>query len=332
MEMEQQHQLRQLQNVVEIVGTLKSKELEVKTSRNGNRFIGGRLIIESRFDNKIQELPVKVFVMETSKLYKGIETVKNEYKTIEDHGKENADRIKVTGEIRLNEYYGPDGVLRQYNEIRGVFFTRLDKNDQQQDKAIASIETVVESYSERFGPNGEPTGEYNVQCFTVGWGNEVIELKDVIIGPELAEAFMSLYMPGSTGRLTYKINNYVELEEKQEEQPMQHGFGTTETVSPPVIQRFVSNLEIIGGDVPFIDDRAYTEEDIQLAKQIRALKLQSLQPQAPEVPTTNTGFGTTMTTPNLNINPFNVGQAASASTPTPPITMPFGMENDMPDF
>jgi hypothetical protein len=327
MEVQQQHQLRQLKNVVEIVGTLKSKELEVKTSKNGNRFIGGRLVIESKFDNKIQELPVKVFVMETSKLYKGIETVKNEYKTIEDHGKENADRIKVTGEIRLNEYYGPDGVLRQYNEIRGVFFTRLDKNDQQPDKAIASIETVVEGYSERFGPNGEPTGEYNVQCFTVGWGNEVIELKDVIIGPELAEAFMSLYMPGSTGRLTYKINNYVELEEKQEEQPAQHGFGTTETVSAPVIKRFVSNLEIIGGDVPFIDDRAYTEEDIQLAKQIRALKLQSLQQPVPEVPPTNTGFGQTMGTPEFLNNPFD-NQSAS----TPPITMPFGMENDMPDF
>jgi hypothetical protein len=312
-------QLRQLQNTVEIVGTLKSKELEVKTSKAGNKYMTGKLVVLSKFDNKVQEQVIRVFIMASSKLFKGVETVKNEYKTIEEHGEENADRIKVTGELKLNEYYGQDGTLRQFNEIRGVFFNRLDPANDQPDKAIASIETVVEGYSEKMDKDGMPTGEYDVRCFTVGWGNEVIELKNVVIGSELAEAFMNLYQPGSTGRLTFKLNNYVETIEKEEEiqeQP-QHGFGSTEKVETSnIINKYVNNLEIIGGDVPFMGSKEYTEEEIQAAKQVRALKLQELQKPAPATPPVNTGFG------------------AGATTPQQPVEtqMPFGLQDQMPDF
>ena len=40
-----------------------------------------------------------------------------------------------------------------------------------------------------------------------------------------------LYQPGSTGRLTFKINNFAEKQEKEAEQQevsMTHGFGSEE--------------------------------------------------------------------------------------------------------
>lgn len=318
--MENNTQLRQLQNSVEVVGTLKSKELEVKVSKKGNRYMSGNLVVQSVVDNKVNETKIKVFIMESSKLFKGINTVKEEYKTIDDNGSKEADRIKVTGELTLNEYYNSQGNLVQFNEVKGVFFNRLDAANDQPDKAIASIETVVESFVEKLDKDQLPTGEYSVNAFTVAWGNEVVEMKNVVIGSELADAFMNLYQPGSTGRLSFKLNNYVEIEEKQEEvqQAPTHGFGSTETVDGSnIIKNYTNNIEIIGGDMPFFGTKEYTPEEIQTAKQVRNLKLQSLQQPAADTPPTNTGFG----------------QGAPSQSQVDS-QMPTGMNNagDMPDF
>lgn len=60
-------------------------------------------------------------------------------------------------------------------------------------------------------------------------GNEVIELKNTIVGAELAEAFMDLYPVGSTGQLNFKINNYAVVDEVKESNQVSHGFGSTES-------------------------------------------------------------------------------------------------------
>jgi hypothetical protein len=293
-----QSKLRQLQNAVEVIGTLKSKELEEKYSKKGNLMITGKLVVVSKVGDKINEISIKVLVMATSKLYKGIKTVMNEYKASDDVGMDLADRVRITGELNLNEYYNQAGKLVQFNEIKGVFYNRLEKDDKQPDKALASVETVIESYSEKLDSEGLPSGDLNVHGFTVAFGDNVVELKNAVVNSELAEAFQNLYQPGQTGRLTFRINNYVEVEEKEEEAAPQeptHGFGSTETVESNVIKNYVNNLEIIGGDIPYFGGKEYTPENIQEAKKIRNLKLQSLQPQVPDTPPTGfgTGFGTT---------------------------------------
>lgn len=316
----QNTELRQLQNTVEIVGTLKSKDLEVKTSKAGNKYMSGKLVVASKFDGKINEQIVKVFIMASSKLFKGIETVMNEYKTIEKDGKDEADRVRITGELKLNEYYNSQGSLNSYNEIKGVFFNRLDDSNDQPDKAIASIETVVESFVEKLDKDQLPTGEYTINGFTVGWGNEVIELKNTIVKPELAQAFIDLYPAGSTGRLTLKLNNYVEVEETQVEQAPTHGFGTKETIEN-VVKNFVNNIEVIGGDMPYFGTKEYTPEEIENAKQVRNLALQQMQQPAPSTPQTNTGFGHgSSTSPSMSEKELND-------------LLPTDLGNsDMPDF
>lgn len=283
-------QLRQLQNTVEIVGTLKSKDLEVKTSRAGNQYMSGKLVVESVFDNKVQEQVVKVMVMATSKLFKGIETVKNEYKTIEADGRENADRVRITGELKINRYYGQDGALREFNEIKGVFYNRLDPSNDQPDKAIASIEVIVDGFNPVLDKEQLPTGEYNVTAFTVGWGNDVIDLKKLTIGAELAQPFMDLYTPGSTGRMNFKLNNYVVVQENTNAAAT-HGFGSKETAGG-TIEKYVSNIEIIGGDIPYFQQKEYTFEEIETAKKVKALVMQSLEKPSDTPPSTPpTGFG-----------------------------------------
>lgn len=311
-----QTQLRQLQNNVEVVGILKSKELEVKTSMDGKNYMSGKLVVQSKIDGKINEQKISVFIMQSSKLYRGIVTVKNEYKAIDQDGIENADRIKVKGSLKLNEYYNNQGNLVQFNEVRGMIFNRLDTDDTQKDIAVASIESIVQ----RFDPilkGSSPTGDYSVKGFTVGWNGEVIELKDTFIGPELVQPFMNLYIPGSTGRLSFKLSSHVE---EEEEQTSTIGFGTSVNIEDTfeTSKKYVNSIEIIGGDVPFFGTKEYTSEEIKQAIQVRTLKLQSMKAPSSGIPQTNTGFGVGF---QSQITPTQIKNK-----------MPLGSPDQMPDF
>jgi len=153
--------------------------------------MSGRMVVQSMADNKINEHVIEIFTMQSSKLFKGLETVKDEYKTIDADGLENADRIKVNGTLKLKEYCSSQDNLIQYNEVRGMIFSRLDKNDLQKDKALASIETVVDGFAEKLNEDQSPTGEFLLNGFTVGWANEVIELKGAFVGSKLSQPFMN---------------------------------------------------------------------------------------------------------------------------------------------
>lgn len=296
--------LRQLQNTVEVVGTLKSKDLEVKVAKNsGKRYMSGRIVVASKVDGKLNEQQISVFIMESSKLFKGIETVKNEYNSIEEVGPTQADRVRVTGELGLNEYYNREGKLVQFNDIKGVFFNRLEQGNETPDRAIATVDTVVESFVDVMDSEGLPTGEKSVKAFTVGWGNNVIELKKTIVKENLAEAMQNLYQPGSTGKLSFKLNNYVEIKEEEEVVNPAHGFGSEEVAESTVAKNFVNNIEIIGGQVPYFGSIEYTPEEIEQAHKARELKLQTLSQPAPSTPSVTNGFGdsaTTQTTTNTS--------------------------------
>ncbi|MDG0860398.1 hypothetical protein [Staphylococcus equorum] len=316
--MQNNETLRELKNEVEIIGTLKSKELEMRTSkRTGKEFVTGKLVVLVETKGKLHEIPVSIFAMKSSKLFKGIQTVSEEYKSIEDVGKDNATRLKVTGNLTLNEYQNKDGKLIQFNEVQGVFYNRIE--DQTiEDKAIADIEVVIDGFEDIMDSDQLPTGTKKVKGFTVGWNNSIIELVKAEIGEELAEPMENLYSPGSTGRLTFQVNNFVEVEQQIVEQPS-HGFGSTQTVEQ-VSKNYTNNIEIIGGDVPFLGTKEYTQEEIEKAKQVRQLKLQELSQPSPSTPPANTGFGQ---------QPQTQQQLQTNEVATSPPTV---SNDEMPDF
>lgn len=284
-----QIELTQLKNAVEVIGTLKSKDIVIKESASGKKFISGRLVVQSLINEKDHEHIIEVFTMESSKLFKGVETVMLNYKTIDKDGLDIADRIKVRGTLKLKEYYTQNGNLVQYNEIRGMIFSRIEKNTIEEDRAIASVETVVQEFTPII-KNQLQTGEYYVNGFTVGWKSEVIELKNIYVSSDLAHSFIDLYKPGMTGRLTFNISNIVQ----QTNQPSINGFGTTvdieDTFTQPI--KHETRIEVTGGDLPFIGGREYSNEQITLAKQLRNLKLSELKEKNNEaLIKPNTGFG-----------------------------------------
>ena len=334
--------LPQLTNSVEIVGTLKSVALEKLVSKNGSnkKYIKGTVSITSNADGKVHEHRISVFQMEknkagaVSKLYTGLETIINEYKAADVVGIENADRLRVTGELQSNEYYNKDGEFKGFNDIKGVFFNRLDETTDGPDKAMASVEVFVKGFAPVMI---EETGEithHTVSAYTIGYNESVVELRKVVVGNALVDAMVDLYPDNTTGRLTLKLNNYVDIiESTPQEAPvaMSHGFGSEETVEQSrTFNRYTNNLEITGGDLPFEEPKALTEEQIEEALRKLALSREELKQNAkapaPATPATNTGFGggapTVPTTPTLPKAPV---------APTVPGAVETS-EDDIPDF
>lgn len=302
--MSEQKKLHELANNVRIVGTLKEVNLEVKPNKNDPKVkqIMGTIVVlvEDKENNCVHEHEVNLFAKDSSKLYKGYVTIMNEYKAADVVGKENADRIVVTGSIDENMYVGQDGTLKEFNRIRGLFVNRIDETaitrdpSLVNDSAIAQVEVVVENIRQLTDNDGIETGEYAIDAFTVGYNNSVVKLRNIVVGADLADVVTEHYEVNSTGKLTFAMNNYVELEERQEENPFtsnQGGFGIQVDISSGPIKKYVRELRVIGGFPPYLDERALDEEDIKFAKQIRALKIQEVKNNVPATPPVQTGVG-----------------------------------------
>ena len=299
--------MREAKNQLTIIGTLKSKEVINGVTAAGAETITVNLTIISETDGKIHENKVKLWAKETSKLAKGYHTVANEYKTTDKDGKENADRIKITGSLEMNEYVSRDGELKTFNNLRGVFVERVtDPNVK--DEVGAAVECIVLGYIDEISKTGTPTGRKRVSLYTVGYNSSVHEFQNVFVTAELAQQFARLYQPNSTGRLFIKVHNYVEIEQNQQVPVVQPtlGFGTQLDNMPGdnVIKNYVNELVIIGGDMPATANR-YTMEDITEMKKVRELATQekmSVAPTPPAKENTPSGFGSGFETPEAPIS------------------------------
>lgn len=282
--------LRQAQNNAEVIGTVKKVQIEEKMSKNNEAIILGHVIVEVVDGDHVNNIKCRLFSKKFKKdgnengLYKGYKTVKDEY--------EPGTRVRVNGELVINEYYNQGGDLISFNEMKAVFFNRLE--DERPDKAIVTLETVVEGYTSEIDYETQlPTGNLEVDAFTVGFNGSIIPLKNLIITQDLAQTFQNMYMPGSTGRLTLKINNYAEVV-TEEVTTQGAGFGSAERVEANVVNNYTTNLQIIGGDLPYTDGvNNYTPAEIEQAHKVRELALQQLKESsmASSTPITTSGFG-----------------------------------------
>lgn len=315
--------LREAQNNVEVIGTVKKINIEEKLSqKTGRPMIIGDVIVEVKDGDKVNNIKCKLFSFKLKKdgkengLYKGYKTVKEDYQV--------GDRVRVNGNLEINEYYNQSGSLISFNEIKAVFFNRLEGEEgNRADKAIATIETVIEGMISEMDTNGIPTGNLEVDAFTVGYNGKIIPLQNLIIGQQLSQTFQNMYVPGSTGRISMKINNYAVVTE--EEAPQQNaGFGSAERIESNVVTDYTNNLEIIGGDLPYMDGvNNYSPQDIENAHKVRQLALQQLMQDASAPSTPATGFGSNGTQQLSNEQASNINNGMDAM---------FGADENIPVF
>lgn len=198
--------LRQSEAKVLVEGIVSEKDLKVVTE-DGTTKIQGSLTVKTgdtnfvRFNVNVNE---KTKNGADNKTYAGIKTVMEEYKSIAEAGEEDADRVRVNGD--LNIYTGQNGTVVGY---KSNFFNRLKNPAEMESKAEFSVEVFISSINPEINTDGDETGRVVVS----GWvptynGIEPIKL---FAPEEIASSIDDAFEPGQTVEFYGEVvNNRVE--------------------------------------------------------------------------------------------------------------------------
>lgn len=268
---EQQNTLREAANQVVIEGTL----LEIRHQEwNSGKGLSIELDIEVA-ENEVHTVhgmsQYKKKDGSDNGIAKGYQTVIDEYLSVAKHGREQADRVRITqGKIGVNEYYGQDGVLRTYPQITSNFFNRLKADDEFDPKAEFEVEVFVKSVVPEMKGDDE-TGRVKLNAIIPVFGAKVIPF-EFMVGEEGADYVADNYEAGSTTTVFGKIVNFKEKKVTTQKA----AFGQDkEKVTYNTVREYL----ITGGVDPYEEDdaKAYTVEQIQKAMVEREAYLEELK-------------------------------------------------------
>lgn len=316
---EQKNQLRQAKNVAEVEGLLLEKQVFTGNMKTGDKdpFISVNLTIETEPGNTHR---VSLFSREKNKkgeisgLYKGLETVVNEFKAVADDGvgRENADKVKVVpsnaeftnGALGLNDFYNDRG-LNSFPQINAMSVTRLKESDDYNPRATFSTELVVQSVVEEIDrETEEETGRAILKGYIPLYGGRVIPY-EFVVTEDGADFALNNYEQGQTVSVFGDIIN--KSITTKTTTPM--AFGQDKEEISTEYER--ENL-ILGGSEPYDEDspQAFDPATIKKALGEREVYLEELKAkyEQDKKPAAKTGFDTTASskpaTPSKNDLPF----------------------------
>lgn len=258
-------ELRQSTNKAIVVGKLMDMSITTGVTKKGDNWIGVNLIVKSIIDGRENENEVKLFATEKSKLYKSYSTIANEYRPAKLVGTENADRIRVDGELIAEKFISSKtGKINNKRKFKGTFVNRIENADII-DEVGAEVECVVVGSKPELDRDGVETGRLEVKLMTVGYGNNIMEFERVFVNEDLAGVFPTVYNDGDTAVFFLHSFNYSEAkggtEEDITEQAVGFGRGLNNKLSSNKI--FVNEINIVGGNMPQCDEgKFYTDEEI----------------------------------------------------------------------
>jgi len=304
--------LKETTNNVFITGQLVKKEFEIKDvdvkDKDGNvtgkeKAISGSLIIRTSdgSENEVSYYSKKMKKDGSGEnsLFKGMETIMNEYKSLEKFPNE-ADIVQIgAGKLTVNDYKGKDGEVKTYTEPKANFANRLDQKqiDTTPLESKFELEGIIHKIGEEMKKN-EPTGNIKITLNVLGYEGTIIPV-DLVVPKQIAEPFMGAgFFEGGYAKLVGKIINTKETAEVVEKM----AFGADNV---RVVTTTISRKEVTGGNpmgMPIEHEVDETEYEQTKAK--RKLKLDKIKNEPAKVANTNSA-------PPVS-NPF-----ASNSSPTP---------------
>jgi len=170
-------------------------EIDLKeVTEEGKKRVEGSVTVKTgdtnfiRYNVKVNE---KTANGTDNKTYAGIQTVMNEYKSIAQVGEDEADRVRVSGD--LNIYTGQNGTVVGY---KSNFFNRLKNPDEMEQKAEFSVEVFISSIVPEVNTNGEETGRIVVNGWVPTFNG--IEPVKLVAEGDVASAVDSTFEPGQT--------------------------------------------------------------------------------------------------------------------------------------
>ncbi len=282
---EEKKVLRQAENKVIIVGTLVEKNLEPKTFTKAdgtkNEAMTGDISVRTG-ENEVHK--IRFFANKLTKAgaenkqYKALETVNNEYISQADVAKAaekgedvTASVIRVNGSLSLNEFYAPDGKLRQYQQVSGRFVNRLKEDEDPTPKAEFDVEGVVNKVAPEFNAEGDETERALVDLLIPEYGGKVIPYSFVV--KEHGKDFViDEYEKGSTVRIFGDIVNI----RKPHKKLIEVGFGSAKE---EITYSYVDEHSVSGGTPPYDEDdvKVFDLELIKEAMQQREVYLEQLK-------------------------------------------------------
>lgn len=197
--------LRQADTKAVAVGVVSEKKLEVVTE-DGKTKIKGFVTVKTSDVNFVKfnvNVAEKTKAGTENKMYPGIVTVMNEYKSIAEVGEDAATRTKATGDIR--PFAGRDG--NSIVSYGGNYFSRP------KEAASPMTDFSVELFISNITPEMDGEGVETGRTIVSGWmptynGIEPLEL---VAEGEIAQGVENYYEPGQTVEFYGEIiNNRIE--------------------------------------------------------------------------------------------------------------------------
>lgn len=278
--------LRQADNRVVIEGILVEKEMEIKTLSGNRQAITGKLDIKTD-DNSVHTVEVFSFMLKKdgseNGIAKGLVTIMNDYKTVQEVGEELADKVRVTsGELRKNEYFGQDGTLKSYVQFSTNFVNRLKATDDYEPKATFEVELYVQAIVPEVRDD-EETGRLVIKGLVPLYGGKVIPQQFVVADKKAVQYIEQNYEVGSTVKLKGYIINSVQTTTVVEEM----GFG--EDIER-TITKTVRELLVTGGTPPYDEEsKVFSTEVIKEALVERETFLDELKAKTEQKGSTSGG-------------------------------------------
>lgn len=238
-------ELRESKNRVNIIGTLKEKDLRTKKGDKGN-MIFGTLVIET---GENQEVKVKVFANEKKKdggentIYKGLKTVDNEFISMAEDP-ENATKVKINGAKFSSNDFFIGGKMVESVEISTNFINRLG-SDEYEPKATFEVEIFYTGIKPETDKDDNETGRTVVSGYIVEYGSKLIPIKFVTT-KEAGDYIESNFEAKKTGVVAGDIISTVETKVEKKE-----GFGK---VREEVFVKTKKEFLITGGDDQYDED------------------------------------------------------------------------------
>lgn len=273
--------LRQAETRAYAEGIISDKKLEIKNEKGQNR-IEGTVTVKTSETNFVQ---YHVYCNQMTKegkenrVYPGLLTVMNEYKSIADYGVEEADRVRVTGTINLFRSRNTGETRVSYNTN---FFNRIN-DDNYEPRAEFEVEGFIKAIIPEYDKEGDETGRVKVTLLVPTYNG--IEPVDLIADEEIGSQLENIYEVGQTTRFFGDIvnNRIVTTTEK----PVAFGKPKVETRTS-----YVNELVITGGEEPYEDEEGarvpYDKDVIKAAMQERENKILEEKNKANGAPKTET--------------------------------------------
>lgn len=297
--------LPQTINNVTIVGTLKSKEFTTGTDESNRIFMKGKLTVQVKEEDGINELVVNVKQFMTTKsgtenkLYKALQTIQKEYISLDmvEAAKQQGNNTLVADEIRVNGEYEqfmfPDqekGDIVEITRIKGTFINRNDKNEEH--KALADIEGYIKNIVNK------EDGTIDFDIYPSNWAGSLNKFTLSVTKPDLVSVFPSVYYEGATALIHSNIINKAIVESGG---PVAFG-----TASKNIVTRYIRSIDVYGGQAPTQKlEPTLAEQKIEERRKEEMVMRDSLQQNKHGFPTGSTGQENPFA--SQNNNPFAGG-------------------------